>query len=152
MALPKINKEYSELLSLFAKHRVRYLVVGAYAVIYYSEPRYTKDIDVWIEPGPDNALKTYRALTEYGAPLRSHTYKDFMDKYSVFQIGVEPVRIDVLMSLPGVRFETAWKNRNTTRLEGVQVNFISKPDLIRAKRAAGRRRDLDDLDSLQGRS
>src|SRR5437867_4041027 len=97
-----MNKEYSDLLSLFAKHRVRYLIVGAYAVMHYTEPRYTKDIDIWVDRSLQNAERAYRALAEFGAPLRDYTPNDFTGSYAVFQIGVEPVRIDLLMSLPGV--------------------------------------------------
>ena len=144
-----MNKNYRELLSLFARRRVRYLVVGAYAVIHYTEPRYTKDIDIWIDRRPKNAERAYGALAEYGAPLRGYTPDDFTEQYAVFQIGVEPVRIDVLMSLAGIGFETAWKNRHTSIVNGVRMHYISKLHLIRAKRAAGRRRDLDDIDSLE---
>ena len=137
---------------LFAKHRVRYLVVGAYAVMHYTEPRYTKDIDLWIDPSTHNARRAYRALVEYGAPLRGYTPADFTARESVFQIGVDPVRIDVLMSLPGVMFDTAWRNRTSAKVGDVRVQFISKRDLIRAKKAAGRNRDVDDIEGLEGKS
>src|SRR2546422_7788623 len=152
MALPNLSRDYRELLLLFAKHRVRYLVVGAYAVNRYTEPRYTKDIDLWIDRSSKNAQRAYRALAEYGAPLGDYTSKDFMDRNSVFQIGIEPVRVDVLTSIAGVRFETAWANKTSTMVGGMRIHFISKPDLIKAKKAAGRKQDLIDLDALEGKS
>ena len=148
-----MNGEYSDRLSLFAKHRVRYLVVGAYAVMHYTEPRYTKDIDIWVDCSLPNAERIYRALAEFGAPLAAYTPKDFTGQHAGFQIGVEPVRIDVMMSLPGLTsFNAAWKNRSTSRSRGLRLHFLSRRDLIRAKRAAGRRKDLDDIDALIGRS
>jgi hypothetical protein len=146
-----MNDEYKELLSLFAKHRVRYLVIGAYAVMRYTEPRYTKDIDLWVEASPENAKRVFRALTDFGAPLKGLTYKDFSRPYGGFQIGVEPVRIDILAHVDGVRFSSAWGKRTTTRVEGQSIHFISKEDLIKSKKAAGRRQDLIDLDNLMGR-
>jgi predicted nucleotidyltransferase len=148
-----MNRTYRELLLLFTKHRVRYLVVGAYAVMHYTEPPFTKNLDLFVDRTPKNAARVYRALVEFGAPLADYTPADFTTHYAVFQIGVEPVRVDVIMHLPGVRVPTAWEHRKTTTaMDGARVHFISKADLIRAKKAAGRRRDLDDIDALEGRS
>lgn len=118
----------------------------------YTEPRYTKDIDLWVDPEPTNAGRVYRALAAFGAPLTEFSPKDFADRYSVFQIGVEPVRIDVITSLAGISFAAAWRHRTSANVEGQRVNFISRSDLIRSKRKAGRRQDLIDLDGLEGRS
>ena len=150
MSIQNMNANYREILSLLNRHRVRYLVVGAYAVMRYAEPRYTKDIDIWIDPDLVNAERVFRAVVEFGAPLKNYTPADFGDRYSVFQIGVEPVRIDLIANVPGVRFANAWRRRNRSRIGGMAVNFISKADLIKAKEAAGRRVDLIDLDNLKG--
>lgn len=112
-----MHEDYKDLLSLFAKHRVRYLVVGAYAVIYYTEPRYTKDIDLWVENSPANAARVYRALAEFGAPVEEFSPEEFTERYMVFQFGIEPVRIDVLTTVTGVTFRTAWENRRTAKVE-----------------------------------
>ena len=145
---PLLNKDYKEMLRIFAKHRVRYLVIGAYAVIYYTEPRYTKDFDIWVDHSLANARRVYAAVAEFGAPVAKHGPEDFAGAYGIYQIGVEPVRIDILSNVEGVRFSSAWERRKTVRIENFRVHIISKQDLIRAKRSAGRRRDLDDLDWL----
>jgi hypothetical protein len=144
------NPDFIELLKLLAKHEVRYLVVGGYAVMRYSEPRFTKDLDLLIAADPDNAARVYAALVEFGAPLKNLTAKDFEAEGFFYQMGRAPVRVDVLMSVPGVRFAEAWPRRDEVMLSGVGVPFISKADLIRAKRAAGRPQDLLDLDALVG--
>ena len=146
-----LEQTYLELLSLFAKWRVRYLVVGGQAVIWYTEPRYTKDLDVWIDRTPANARRVHQALAEFGAPMEKLTAEGFTEPGMVFQIGVR-VRIDVLTDIQGVRFETAWKHRRTVQVEGVRIQLISKRDLVRSKKAAGRPRDLLDIEDLEGRS
>ena len=90
---PILPEDYKDILAVFAKHRVRYLVIGGYAVVYYTEPRYTKDFDLWIDRSPENARRVYQALVEYGAPVSKITPDDFSGGYGVFQIGVAPVRI-----------------------------------------------------------
>lgn len=146
------SSDYKDLLSVFNAFRVRYLVVGGYAVMQYTEPRYTKDLDVWIDRSPPNARRVYRALASFGAPLKEITENDFSDRYSIVQIGMAPVRIDIIMNLPGVRFSTAWSRRKRVVVRGLSVNFISRADLIKSKKAAGRRSDLIDLDSLMGKT
>lgn len=146
------TSDYKDLLSVFNAFRVRYLVVGGYAVVQYTEPRYTKDLDLWIDRSPANARRVYRALASFGAPLKDITEKDFCDRYSIVQIGMVPVRIDIIMNLPGIRFSTAWPRRKRVAIRGMSVNFISRADLITAKKAAGRPLDLLDLDNLMGRT
>lgn len=143
------NSEFRELLSLFRKYDVRYLIVGGYAVMKYSEPRYTKDIDVWIATDTENASLVYAALTEFGAPLANLTASDFTQEGYFYQMGRPPLRVDVMMSLPGVEFEEAWKNRETVELDGLEMWFISRRDLIMAKKASGRPQDKIDLDRLR---
>jgi hypothetical protein len=149
---PQMHAEYKEMLSLFAKHRVRYLVVGAYAVMRYTEPRYTKDLDPWVDAAPNNAQRVFRALVEFGAPLKGFQPSDFTTPHAVFQIGMTPIRIDVMLHVEGVKFSTAWRNRKTTRIGRQTVHFISKADLIKCKRKAGRPQDLIDVDHLTGKS
>jgi len=91
-----IPSDYKELLKILNRHRVRYLIVGAYAVIHYTEPRYTKDLDIWVEPEIKNAKRVYEALKEFGAPLKDISVADFANKNLVYQIGVEPVRVDII--------------------------------------------------------
>ncbi len=143
------SSDFKELLNLFEKHDVRYLVVGGYAVMKYSEPRFTKDLDVWIATDSDNAISVYAALKEFGAPLANLMADDFTQKDYFYQIGRPPLRVDVMMSIPGVEFEEAWKNRELVRLGGVEVPFISRPDLILAKKASGRPQDKIDIEKLK---
>ena len=144
-----LNRDFRDLLAAFNRRRARYLVVGAYAVMRYTEPRYTKDLDVWVDTAPDNATRVYNALAEFGGPLKGFSPDDFQQRYSVFQLGVEPLRVDVIGHIDGVRFPTAWEKRRTSRINGLTVHFISKDDLIRNKRASGRRQDLIDLENLR---
>ena len=143
------SPDFKELLSLLAKHEVRYLVVGGYAVMKYTEPRFTKDLDLWIATDAENANGIFAALKEFGAPLKDLSPDDFRQEGYLYQMGNPPFRLDVMMSLPGVTFETAWTNRETVEVEGVAVPFISKADLIRTKEASGRDQDRIDVKKLR---
>lgn len=144
----RINSDFKELVGVFSSERVRYLVVGGHAVIEHTEPRYTKDLDLWVEPTEENAQRVYRALARYGAPLSGITAKDFTNERLVFQMGLEPVRIDVLMSLEGVAFDDAWRARKRVRWGRVAVNVLSVEHLIVNKQRVGRPQDLLDVASL----
>jgi hypothetical protein len=124
-------------------------VIGGYAVVQYAEPRFTKDLNVWISTDSANAKAVYKALKEFGAPLTDLTVKDFSKEGYFFQMGIPPVRVDVLMGIPGTDFEGCWKRRVEVDFDGLKVNFISKQDLITSKRASGRPQDLLDADSLE---
>ncbi len=144
-----MNSDFSDLLRLFNDNRVEYLVVGGYAVVAYTEPRYTKDLDVWIWARPENATRVFQALKDFGAPLAGMSALDFADLGFVFQIGVAPVRIDVLMSVDGLSFEDAWPNRVWIDFGGVEGWVISRIDLIRNKRVSGRLQDQLDVQNLE---
>lgn len=143
------SPDFKELLNLFEKHEIRYLIVGGYAVMKYSEPRFTKDIDIWIATDPKNADAVYAALKEFGAPLANLTADDFTHKDYFYQMGRPPLRVDIMMSIPGVEFEEAWKNREVMELDDLKIPFISRSDLIRAKEASGRPQDKIDIDKLK---
>ena len=143
------NREFRELLSAFKSFDVRFLVVGGYAVMRYAEPRFTKDLDLWVGTDTENASRTFNALKSFGAPLTGLTAQDFTDTKSFYQMGVPPFRVDIMFFLTGLEFESAWKNRNETTLGGVSVPFISLDDLMVAKKALGRPSDLLDLANLE---
>jgi hypothetical protein len=143
------SPDFKELLSLFRKHDVRYLIVGGYAVMRYTEPRFTKDLDILIAVDDSNARAVYTALSEFGAPLHNLSAQDFAQEGYFYKMGSPPLRVDVLMSIPGVSFAEAWQNRETITLSKTEMHFISKSDLIKAKRAAGRPQDLLDLENLE---
>jgi hypothetical protein len=143
------NRNFKELLSTFRSFNVRFLVVGGYAVMRYAEPRYTKDLDLWVGIDPENARRTYDALKSFGAPLAGLTADDFTDPKSFYQMGVPPLRIDIMFFLTGLDFETAWKHREELHLDDVTVPFISIDDLIAGKKALGRPQDLIDVANLE---
>lgn len=144
-----ISSEFSELLKLFVKNEVRFLLVGGYAVMKYAEPRFTKDIDLWIAVDERNAAAVFSALREFGAPLAGLTPVDFQDTTSFYQMGVAPLRVDIMMSIPGVEFESCWSRRTVVNLGDLEVPFIGKQDLIIAKKASGRPQDLLDAARLE---
>ena len=144
-------KDQTDLLRAFNAHKVEYLVIGGHAVGEHAEPRATKDLDLFIRSNKPNSEAVFRALAEYGAPLAGLTPEDFNDKPdSVFQIGVEPARIDILQSIPAVTFDQAWSNRIESTIDGqTRAYFISRDDLIQNKLATGRHRDLDDVERMR---
>jgi len=135
-----VNQDFSDLLRAFNDEKVKYLIVGGYALIKYTEPRYTKDLDIWVSPDPDNAKKVFRALVKYGAPVTEMSPEDFMRGGFFFTMGLAPNRIDILFDLAGVNFEMAWERRVTASLTDVDTNFLSRVDLIINKVAVGRKR------------
>ena len=141
------NPHYKELLQLLNEFEVEYLVVGGYAVMKYGEPRYTKDLDVWVHNSTQNSLRVVEALKKFGAPLDHDgiNAETFAGKQVVYQIGVAPVRIDILTEITAVDFSAAWKKRVGSSFFGVPVHFISLDDLLTNKRALGRSSDLTDL-------
>lgn len=143
------SRDFKELLRILAGHSVRYLVVGDYAVMKYTEPRYTKDLDVWISTDPQNAAAVYDALKEFGAPLLDLTPADFEAPGFYYKMGKPPYRLDVLMSLSGLEFEECWGRRVEVVLDSVTVPFLSRDDLIANKLAAGRSQDLLDAEKLR---
>jgi hypothetical protein len=137
-------------LSAFNAHSVRYLIVGGYAYARYTEPRTTKDLDLFIRPDPENAIATYKALAEYGAYLADTTVADFARPGTIFQIGVAPFRIDLICNIDGVSFDQAWETSETALVdEEVPVRYISSDTLITNKLAAGRPQDLVDIEKLR---
>ena len=143
------SPDFKELLKIFENYKIRYLIVGGYAVMKYSEPRFTKDLDVFIATDQNNAFGVYKALKEFGAPLENLTSKDFTQKGYFYQMGRPPLRIDIMMSIPGVEFDQTWENREVVELGDLKINVISRADLILAKEASARPQDKIDVDKLK---
>jgi predicted nucleotidyltransferase len=144
--------DQKDILRAFNAHGVEYLIVGGHAVSQHAEPRATKDLDVFIRSDAPNAERVFQALAEYGAPLAGLTAEDFRNHPEMtFQIGVDPVRIDLLQSIDGVDFETAWQRRveSTITTDAIPAHFISLEDLITNKLASKRLRDLADAEALR---
>jgi len=144
----KVSKDFEEFFVSLNKNEVNYLVVGGYAYAIHAEPRFTKDLDIFIQRDEKNASALLHALKEFGMDLEGLEESDFLIPDQVVQLGYPPFRIDLLTSISGVEFEDAWKNKVTGRYGDEQVYFIGKEDLIKNKKSSGRKSDLDDLDRL----
>jgi predicted nucleotidyltransferase len=144
-----MNSDFKDLLKIFDDKKVKYLVIGGYAVAKHAEPRYTKDIDLWISNNRENAEKVYAALEKFGAPLNNITVEDFTIPTVVFQIGIEPSRIDILMGLKDLDFDSCWARKATATIGETEIHFISLDDLIFNKKLAGRPQDLRDVENLE---
>jgi hypothetical protein len=144
-----MSKDFQDILRVFKAHNVKYLVVGGYAFGVYTEPRTTKDIDLWIRTDPENARAVFQALAEFGAPISGLSPEDFTDG-TIFQMGQPPERIDILQQVSGVDFDSAWEHRVEGFVdEKTPALVISKEDLIRNKLASGREQDLLDVKKLR---
>ena len=144
-----MNSDFKDLLQILGECDVRYLVAGGYAVIHHSQPRYTKDIDIWLEPTAENAHKLMRAFRMFGIPMVGVTEDDFATPGTQFILGVPPCEIDFLTTIPGLEFESAWENRVVSKENDFPILYLGKSDLIVAKQTAGRLQDLADLDELR---
>lgn len=144
--------DFKELLSVLNAHRVKYLVVGAYAVSIYAQPRATKDLDILVKADAGNAEAVFVAMGQFGAPLQELTAADFARPGPFFRLGREPVSVDILTERPGVEFDAAWQRRVEDVVDpasGLKANFISREDLIAAKLASGRTQDLADVEAIR---
>ncbi len=140
-----VNRDFRDLFAALNAAGARYLLVGGYAVAFHAEPRFTKDLDVWIEPALDNAKIVFEALRAFGAPLERVTAADLARPEMVLQIGVPPNRIDLVTGIDGVGFDEAWPNRVSSSYGDQAITVIGRDDLIRNKHATGRPQDLADL-------
>lgn len=145
-------QDYKDLLSAFHSHGVEYLVVGGFAVIYHAQPRFTKDLDLFIKPSAANAESVYAALAGFGAPLQGIHPEDFTDRNNFFRFGRDPKGFDILPEIPGVDFDAAWARRVEIVIDaasGQKANFISAEDLIASKLATGRPQDIADAHAVR---
>jgi len=143
-----MNRDFVDLLRAFTDADVRFLVVGAYALAHHGRPRATGDLDVWVEAIPANAARIMRALAAFGAPMQEVDERDFAQPGAVFQMGVAPVRIDILTELTGLQFADAWATRVSGAFGDLTVDFIGRDAFIANKRALGRTKDIGDIEGL----
>ena len=144
--------DFKELLSVFNSRKVRYLLIGGYAVSLHAQPRATKDLDLLVSPDADNVQGLYAALAEFGAPLEGVKAEDFMEPGMFFRMGAPPLMVDILPAIQGVDFESAWERRTTIEIDpesGLRAPIISRGDLIAAKLAAARPQDMIDVAALR---
>jgi hypothetical protein len=148
-----VTDDFRDIVRLLTDSGVRFLVVGAHALAAHGVPRVTGDLDLWVEATPANASRVWSALAAFGAPAEALGLKesDFSTPDVVAQIGLPPGRIDLMTGISGLKFGEAWGRRMPGDFLGVAVNFLSRDDFIANKRASGRRKDLDDIEALEGR-
>ena len=144
----ELQKDFKEFIALLNEHKVKYLVVGGYAVNFHGYPRYTKDIDLWIWLNKRNAQKMMKVLKDFGFEGIGLMEEDFMNTSNIIQLGYEPNRIDLMVDVDGLDFDDCFPRKKQEVLDGVSVNFISIEDLILAKRVSGRLQDLADAEQL----
>jgi len=133
---------------LFNKNKVKYFIIGAYAVAFYARPRYTKDIDILVEPDIENGERIIKALKEFGFKSLKLSTKDFTKKGRIIQLGYEPIRVDIITSIPKTNFKEMWKNKKRSKYGDEKVFFIGQKDLIKIKKLSGREQDKVDIKIL----
>ncbi len=143
-----LNQDYKDMLSALLREKVDFLLVGAYALAVHGLPRATGDIDLWIRREESNVKHVMRALGSFGAPLSQITKEDLLTPGIVYQIGVEPRRIDILTSIDGVGFEEAWPKRIEVEVEGIMIPVIGRDHLLKNKLSTGRLQDAADASRL----
>ena len=144
----EIQKDFKELLELLNAHEVEYLVVGGYALAFHGATRFTGDIDLFVKPDAQNAKRVLSALDEFGFGSLNLSQADFTSPDNVIQLGVPPVRVDIMTSLTGIPWDKARAGRTPGSYGGITVHFIGREDLIANKHALGRKKDLADLEAL----
>lgn len=145
----RLDPDFKEFIELLNENKVRYLIVGGYAVAYHGHPRYTKDIDIWVWINPSNAEKIIQTMKDFGFESLGLQPKDFLETDTVIQLGHPPNRIDLIMGIPGVDFEECYAARVEEENEGVSLPYIDLENLKKAKRASGRLQDLADIENLE---
>ena len=144
-----LNQDFREFIVLLNKNRVRYLVIGGYAVALHGHPRYTKDLDLWVWMDKKNAENILKSLNEFGFGSVDLVAEDFLTPGKVVQLGYPPNRIDLITAPKGVEFEDCYQSKIIVEIDGININLISLNDLKKNKKAAGRHQDLADLDNLK---
>lgn len=151
MTEPTLHADFVDMLEALVGEGVDFLLVGAFALAAHGAPRHTGDLDVWVRADVANARRVVRALARFGAPIEAHGIGEanFASVGDVYQMGVPPVRIDLLTGVSGLDFDSAWANRVPTHLGALVVPVLGLADLITNKRASGRVKDLQDLELLR---
>ena len=144
----QVEPDFEDFLGLLNTHNVRYCIVGSFALALYAKPRYTKDMDIVVEPTQANARRFLHALAAFGFAALNVTMEDLTRPGTIVQLGYEPVRIDVLTSLEGVSFTTLWRHRTMEAYGRHRVPFIGEREFLTTKRRAGRSQDLADIEAV----
>ena len=144
-----LSRDFKEFVELLIKNKVEYLIVGGYAVAIHGYPRYTGDLDIWLNPTPENAKSIVKTVNEFGFSSFNLTLSDFTKPGNVIQLGYPPLRIDLLTEVDGVIFKECFINRKEVEIDNLIVNFIGYADLIKNKKQSGRLRDINDIENLK---
>ncbi|MCK4520092.1 MAG: hypothetical protein KAT96_02905 [Candidatus Omnitrophica bacterium] len=142
------QKDFKELLELFNRHKVEYVIVGAYALAFHGCPRYTGDLDLLVKPDPDNAKKIIEAIKKFGFESLNLTIEDFSFPEKVVQLGIPPIRIDLITSLTALTWEQIESHKVKGEYGNIPVYFIGKTELVINKKSLGRHKDLADIESI----
>lgn len=148
MATTRLPQDFKEFLQLLNSHGIEYLLVGGHAVAYYGYPRPTGDLDIWVAMTRENAEKLVKALKEFGFDVPRLSEELFLAENQIVRMGVPPLRIDILTTISGIRFEDSFPERTTDVIEGVEVSIIGLHHLKANKQSSARHKDLDDLENL----
>lgn len=143
------SQDFKDFVELLIKHEAEYLIVGGYAVGIHGHPRYTGDLDIWLNPTSENAEKILRCVNEFGFSSFNLKITDFTKEGNIIQLGYPPLRIDLLTQIDGVSFDECYPNKMEIEIADITVNFIGYHDLIKNKKETGRLKDLDDIENLQ---
>jgi predicted nucleotidyltransferase len=148
MAKIKLAADFNDFLKLCLRNEVRFLVIGGYAVIHHSRPRYTGDLDIWIEATQENAERVVSVLKEFGFPPDAVCTEMITEKKKIIRMGFEPMRLELFTSIPGVAFSDCYERRELVKIGRMEVPFIGLEDLKINKLASGRPKDLQDIEEL----
>jgi predicted nucleotidyltransferase len=148
MAL-KLHQDFKDFLKLLNSNKVKYLLIGGYAVGFHGYPRATADLDLWIQMGKSNSQKIVKVVRKFGFDTPDLTESLFLEKNKVIRMGNPPVRIEILTSISGVQFDDCYDHRAITKIDGIKVHIIQHDDLIKNKKASGRLKDLADIEQLK---
>lgn len=144
-----LEPDFKDFITLLNQYKVEYMVVGGYALAFHGEPRFTGDMDIWINNDEKNAVKMLKVMHDFGAASFGFTKEDFLDGGIIKQIGQPPLRIDILGEIDGVVYKDAIKDKQVFTSEGVRIHYIGLKDFIRNKEASGRKKDMTDVKKLQ---
>ena len=144
----EVQKDFKEFFALLNAHEVKFMIVGGYALAFHGAPRFTGDIDVFVKPDQENAQRIIKTLAEFGFSSLNLTIKDLQDQNNVIQLGLPPVRIDIITSISGVTWEEANGSKEPGLFGDEPVYYIGRKQFITNKRATGRKKDLADIEAL----
>ncbi|MBS1551166.1 MAG: hypothetical protein JST15_03735 [Bacteroidetes bacterium] len=147
--MKSLHQDYREFIELLNANKVEYLVVGAFALAFHGHPRYTGDIDFWVNNNEENSKRVYACIKEFGFPTSGLSENDFISDDLIFQIGYPPVRIDIITSLDALNFEESYKDRVEEFIDDLKISFLCLEDFKKNKKAVGRFKDLADLEGLE---